>query len=137
MKKYVTEFIKRGLVFGGFGPIVVGIIYWIITLSTGIKFKGDEVLIGIVSTYILAFVHAGVSIFNQIEGWSISKSLAFHLLSLYIAYLSCYLLNSWIPFDWIVVLIFTGIFLLTYFIIWIVIYLIIRKTTSDLNKKIA
>ena len=137
MKKYVVEFFKRGMSFGGFGPIIAAIIYYIISLNIEIKFSGLEILVAVISTYLLAFIHAGASVFNQIEEWSISKSLAFHLSSLYFAYLGCYLINSWIPFDWIVVLIFTIIFLVTYFVIWIVVYFITKDIAKKLNKKIS
>ena len=137
MKKYVVEFFKRGMSFGGFGPIIAAIICYIISLNAEIKFSGLEILLAVISTYILAFIHAGASVFNQIEEWSISKSLAFHLSSLYFAYLGCYLINSWIPFDWIVVLIFTIIFLVTYFVIWIVVYFITKDIAKKLNKKIS
>ena len=136
MRKYVLEFFKRGLFFGGFGPIVLGIIFYIITINLNITFTGNEVLLGIVSTYLLAFIHAGSSVFNQIEEWNTSKSVAFHLGSLYLAYLSCYLVNSWIPFDWNVVLIFTLSFLVIYFVISIIVYIIVKGTARKLNDKL-
>ena len=67
MKKYVLEFFKRGLIFGGFGPIVLGIIYYIISLYEEVNLSGLEVLIAITSIYLLAFVQAGASVFNSIE----------------------------------------------------------------------
>lgn len=137
MKKYLVEFLKRGMMFGGFGPIIAGIILYVVSLNVGITFTGCEVFLAIISTYLLAFIQAGASIFNQIDGWSIPKSIGFHLGFIYLAYLGCYLINSWIPFDWIVVLIFTLVFLLTYFIIWFIVYAIIKNTTKNLNKKIA
>ena len=136
MKKYLKSFLLRGLIFGGFGPIVVGIIYYIISLTTEFSLGGKEMLIAITSSYLLAFVHAGASVFNQIEEWSTLKGLGFHFLTLYLAYVSCYLVNSWIPFDWVVVLIFTLIFVVAYFIIWLIIYLIIKNTTNKMNKNI-
>lgn len=137
MKKYAVEFLKRGMLFGGFGPILAAIIYYIISLSTDIKFSGSEILIGIISTYLLAFIQAGASIFNQIENWPIYKSLGIHMLTIYIAYLGCYLVNSWIPFYWDVVLIFTIVFIVTYLLIWTIVYIVVNKITKDLNKKIA
>lgn len=137
MKKYALEFIKRGMAFGGFGPIIAAIVYYFISLSIDVKFSGGEILVAIISTYLLAFVQAGASVFNQIEEWSILKSITFHLSFIYFAYLGCYLVNSWIPFDWIVVLIFTLIFLVSYFIIWFVVYIITKKTAKELNAKIA
>ena len=33
MNIYLKRFLQRGLVFGGFGPIIAGIVYYIISLS--------------------------------------------------------------------------------------------------------
>lgn len=137
MKKYVIEFLKRGLIFGGFGPIIVGIIYWIISLNDELILSGGEVLVSVVSIYLLTFIQAGSTVFNQIENWSITKALLCHLGLLYLTYLSCYLVNSWIPFEWSVVLIFTIIFVVSFFLIWIIVYLIVKNTTKKLNDKLA
>lgn len=137
MNKYVEEFLLRGMAFGGFGPIIASIVYFIISLCTeNFTLTGSEVLIGIVSTYILAFVHAGASVFNQIENWPIAKSLLIHLATLYVSYIGCYLVNSWIPFDWKVILIFTAIFVVTYLIIWFIVYLVVRNTSKKFNEKL-
>ena len=119
MNKYVKAFFHRGLIFGGFGPIVAGIIYLIISRCVdGFSVGGMEMFTAIVTTYMLAFVHAGASVFNQIESWSPMKSLSVHILILYVAYVICYLVNSWILFDWRVILIFTAVFVISYLIIW-------------------
>ena len=137
MNKYVEEFLLRGMAFGGFGPIIASIVYFIISLCTeNFTLTGSEVLIGIVSTYILAFVHAGASVFNQIENWPIAKSLLIHLATLYVSYIGCYLVNSWIPFDWKVILIFTAIFVVTYLIIWFIVYFVVRNTSKKFNEKL-
>lgn len=134
MKKYLKQFILRGLIFSGFGPLIAGIVYLILSFTLkDFILSGVEAFIGILSTYILAFVHAGASIFNQIEKWPVAKSLAFHLAILYIAYLGCYLLNSWIPFEIMVIVIFTAIFFLTYFIIWLIVYLVVKMTSKKMN----
>ena len=137
MNKYLKQFFLRGLMFGGFGPIIAGIIYFCISLSIdNFTLTGLEVLLGIISTYILAFVHAGVSVFNQIENWPIAKSLLLHMGTLYIAYILCYLVNSWIPFEPTVLLIFTGIFIAAYLIIWAIVYFSVKSTTKKFNKKL-
>ncbi len=137
MKKYVKDFFLRGMMFGGFGPIILGIIYLILSLTiNGFSLNGVEVFIAIISTYLLAFIQAGASVFNQIEGWSVAKSLFCHLSTLYIAYSLCYILNSWIPFEWTVLLIFTLIFIVTYFIIWLTVYFCIKATSKKFNKSL-
>lgn len=136
MNKYFKEFCLRGLIFSGFGPIITGIVLFCVSLKTELFLGGKEILAAIISTYLLAFVHAGASVFNQIESWSIPKSAGIHFLMLYLAYVSCYLVNSWIPFNINVILIFTAIFAVVYAVIWITVFLIVRKTTKKLNRKI-
>lgn len=135
MNKYVKEFLHRGLIFGGFGPVVVGIVFAILQYTVeGFSLGGTQVLLAIISTYLLAFVQAGVTVFNQIEHWSTVKSLLCHFGSLYAAYSVCYVANSWIPFDPMVLVIFTAIFVVMFFVIWTVVYLSVRAASRKFNK---
>ena len=137
MNKYVKEFFHRGLVFSGFGPIIFGIIIFIVSKTTdNLVLNAGEVLVGIVSTYLLAFVHAGASVFNQIEHWSTGKSLLCHLSTLYVAYSLCYVANIWIPFEPKVLLIFTLIFMVIYFVVWGIVYFTIKATSKNFNAKL-
>ena len=137
MKKYLKEFFRRGLMFGGFGPLVAGIIYFVVSKTSPSFFlNGTEIFSAILSTYILAFLQAGASVFNQIENWSLMKSLLCHFSTLFVAYTSCYLLNSWIPFDYRVILIFIGIFVVVYFTVWSIVYFSIKATSRKLNMKL-
>lgn len=121
--------------FGGFGPIVAGVVYLILSKTLdNFTLGGTEVFTAIVSTYLLAFVQAGASVFNQVEKWPIAKSLFCHFATLYAAYSLCYLVNSWIPFDWRIIGIFTAIFAAVYFIIWFTVYSIVRATSKKLNQ---
>ena len=134
MNKYLKEFLKRGLLFSGFGPAILGIVYLILGATVdGFSLGGNEVFLGILSTYLLAFLQAGASVFNQIEHWPIAKSTFFHFSCLYLAYSLCYVLNSWIPFDPRVLLIFTLAFIALYFLIWITVYISIKTVSRKLN----
>ena len=137
MNKYLKAFLHRGLIFGGFGPIVAGIVYAILSKTVdGFSLGGTETFMAIISTYLLAFVQAGVTVFNQIEDWPVPKSLLCHFVTLYVAYSVCYIVNSWIPFEPIVLLIFSLIFVVVYFIIWITVYLSIKATSKKINSKL-
>ena len=134
MNTTVKQFLLRGLVFAGFGPIIAGIVF--LTLSFTLEdfsLTGDAVFLAIFSTYVLAFLHAGASVFNQIERWPVAKSTFFHFLTLYVAYILCYLVNRWIPFEPLALLIFTAVFVLGYFIVWITVVLALRATERRLN----
>ncbi len=137
MNKYVKEFLKRGLLFGGFGCIIVGIVLWCIQLSgETIALDGGEGLLAIVSGYALAFVQAGASVFNQIENWPIAKSVGLHFGSIYTVYVLCYFINRWLPFRWGMVAMFTAIFVAVYAVVWVTVYLSTRKISRKLNEKI-
>ena len=136
-KKHVKNFFLRGLAFGGFGPIIAGIVFLMVSFTVkDFSLSGAEAFTAIISTYLLSFVHAGASVFNQIDSWSIPKSLLAHFSLLYISYILCYVINSWIPFEPMVLLIFTAIFVVTYFIIWFTVYAIIKSTGKKLNKNL-
>ena len=137
MNKYVKEFLHRGLMFSGFGPIIFGIIVFIVSKTTdNLVLNAGEVLVGIVSTYLLAFVHAGFSVFNQIEHWGIGKSLLCHLSTLYVAYSICYVINTWIPFEPKMLLLFTAIFMVIYFVVWGIVYVSVKATSKNFNAKL-
>ena len=134
MNKYLKEFLHRGLIFGGFGPIVTGIVFFIIERTVnGVTFDATQMLLAIVSTYLLAFIQAGATVFNQIEDWPLPKAVLCHFVSLYIAYSGCYLLNWWIPFEPMVLVIFSVIFAAAFFIIWLVVYLSVKATSRKMN----
>ncbi len=134
MNKYLKDFLLRGSIFGGFGPIVLGIVYFILSKSLNdFSLGGAEVLIGIISTYLLAFVQAGATVFNQIEHWSVPKSLFCHFGLLYAVYVFFYVVNSWIPFEWGVIGVFTAIFVLLFFAIWFTVYFAVKATQKKFN----
>ena len=135
--KYLKQFFHRGLIFGGFGPIIAGIVYLILSFTLeDFSLSGVEAFTAIISTYLLTFIHAGASVFNQIESWSVPKSLLVHFSLLYISYILCYVINSWIPFEPMVLLIFTAIFAVSYFVVWITVVLVIKSTVKKLNSKL-
>ena len=133
MKKYVKEFFHIGAMFAGLGPIIYGIIA--LTTPSSVS-DGKTVFIAIVSTYILAFLHAGASVFNRIEHWPLTKSAFFHMLTLYVSYLGCYLVNSWLAFDIMNVIWFTVIFVAIYAVVWIAVVVSIKTVSKKLNKNL-
>ena len=137
MNKYFIEFVKRGLCFFGFGPMVMGIVFWIIELAgVDLNLSGGQMLLAIVTVSVLAFVQAGSSVFHQIETWSPLKSALFQLSSIYIVYTATYLLNSWIPFMWEVIIIFTIVFIATYLLIWLIVVLVTKSIANKLNSNL-
>jgi len=137
MNRYFKEFLHRGLMFGGFGPIILGVIYAVLERTAeGFSLGGGETLVAILSIYALAFIQAGATVFKEVESWSLIKATFFHFTLLYAAYVTCYLINSWIPFDARVILLFTVIFVAGFFAVWAAVYVSVKLISRRLNSKL-
>ncbi len=137
MNKYLKEFFLRGMMFGGFGPIIMGIIYAVLqNTESGFSLDGGEVLLAIVSTYMIAFVQAGASVLNQIDTRYPLLMTGAHLSLLYVTYVGAYLVNSWIPFQIEALGIFTAVFVLVYAVVWVTVCLTVKAVSRKLNGKI-
>ncbi len=135
MKKNILEFIRRGLTAASFGPIVLAIIYLILKHDNVIDtLTVNQVCIGIFSLSALAFIAGGTNVIYQIEHIPLMVSILIHGVVLYISYLGTYLLNDWLEFGKIPLLVFTAIFVIGYLIIWAIIYMIIKKRTEKINE---
>ena len=135
MRKILLEFIRRGLVACGFGPVVLAILYLVLQHQAGLQMLSvHQVCIGIFSLTALAFVAGGMNVIYQIERMPLMVAIFIHGGVLYISYLAAYLLNNWLEWGITPVVIFTGIFVLSYLAIWAVIYSVIRRNTQKLNK---
>ena len=137
MNKYVRLFLHRGLIFAGLGPIVTSIVYIILEASgTEIVLTGLDVFKAIVTTYVIAFVHAGSSVFPQIEKWPLFKQIFFQGISIYLVYTIGYLINSWIPLNPVLIGIYSGCFFGIFGITWLIIYICTGAVTKKMNKKL-
>ena len=90
--------------------------------------------ISIISVTILAFVVAGISTIYQIESLPIVIAGLIQCLVIYLTYLVVYLLNGWINKS--IIIPFTIIFVSSFIVIWICIYLVTRKKVNNINNKI-
>lgn len=134
MKKIISDFFLRGLIASGIGPIVLGIIYLILQHHVGIEtLTINQVRIGIFSLSALAFLAGGMNAIYQIEQIPLMVAISIHGGVLYLSYLVTYLANGWLEWGIIPILVFTGIFVLGYFVIWAIIYFIIKKRTKKIN----
>jgi hypothetical protein len=126
---------RRGLAACGFGPIVLAVLYLILQQQGIVEnLTVNEVCIGIVSLFVLAFIAGGMNFIYQIEQLPLMVAILIHGGILYISYLGTYLLNGWLEWSGIPVLVFTGIFVGGYLVIWAVIYSIIKKNTDRINE---
>ena len=135
MKNFVSEFVRRGLTACGLGPIVLAILYLILNKTADIQvLTVEQVCIGIFSITLLAFIAGGMNAIYQIERLPLMVAILIHGGVLYISYLATYLINDWLKRDMISLLVFSAIFVVSYFVIWAIVYSIIKKNTNHLNE---
>ena len=131
MKRYILDFLRRGLAAMGFGPIVLAVLYLLLPVEA---LTVQEVSLGIFSLSALAFIAGGMNFLYQIERLPLMAAIAIHGSALYLSYLLTYLLNGWLERGWLPILVFSGIFAVGYLAIWAVIYAVIRRNTDRVNE---
>ena len=135
MKKFVLEFLRRGLIASGIGPIVLAIVYLILQQTAAVEtLSVNQVCIGIFSITALAFIAGGMNAIYQIERLPLMVAILIHGGILYISYLVTYLLNDWLDFGALPIIVFSAVFVVGYIVIWAIIYSIIKRNTEKLNK---
>ena len=135
MKKFILDFLRRGLIACGIVPVVFAILYLILKQTSDIEtLSVNQVCVGIFSITALAFIAGGMNAVYQIERLPLMAAILIHGVVLYAGYLCTYLLNDWLEWGVIPILVFSGIFVVGFVAIWAVIYSIIKRNTEKLNK---
>lgn len=135
MKTFWKEFLLRGLICAAGGPLVLAGIYGILGITGTIEvLSPKEVCLGIVTIALLAFIAAGMTAIYQMEQLPLPIMILLHGGALYFAYILTYLINGWLRNSLIPILVFTGIFVAGYALIWLVIYWIEKAKAEKLNK---
>ena len=135
MKKILLEFLRRGLAACGLGPIVLAIFYLILQHQGTVQnLTANQVCTGIFSLSALAFTAGGMNVVYQIERLPLMAAIAVHGSVLYFSYLATYLVNNWLEWGTAPILVFSGIFILGYLLIWAIIYSVIRRNTRRVNE---
>ena len=135
MKHHILDFIRRGMAACGIGPIVLAVVYLILQRNGQAQMLTvNQVCLGIFSLSALAFIAGGMNVVYQIERLPLMGAISIHGGVLYVSYLATYLLNDWLDWGTAPVLVFTGIFVVGYLLIWAVIYSIIKRNTDKINE---
>ena len=134
MKKIALEFVRRGMSACGLGPIVLAILYLMISKQSGAEtFTVREVCVGIFSLSALAFVAGGLNVLYRIERLPLMVAVLIHGVVLYISYLGTYLVNDWLSLGIVPILVFSAIFVVGYLVIWAIIYCVMKQRTERVN----
>ena len=133
MKKFWKNFCLRGIMFAWGGPVIMAIV-WLCLQSAGTvsELTVNQVVLGIFSTTLMAFVASGISVVYQMENLPKPFAALIQASVLYIDYLGIYLLNGWVPTDKIGM--FTLIFVAGFAVIWFSIYIPTRMKVAKMNK---
>ena len=135
MKQHILDFVRRGMVAMGIGPLVLAVLYWVFQRQGLLQtLTVRQVCTGILSLSALAFVAGGMNSIHQIERLPLMVGILIHGTVLYIAYLVTYLVNGWLEWGTAPVLVFTGIFVVGYLAIWAVIYAVVKRNTTRVNE---
>jgi len=129
----IKRFCMRGACFAWGGPIILAVIWAILKANGTIDMLSvNEVVLGIVSTTVMAFVAAGISFVYEIETLPKSFAALIQGTVLYVGYMGTYLLNGWLPVDKIWA--FTVIFIIAFIVIWLCIYIPTRHKVERMNR---
>ena len=135
MRKCIGEFMRRGLMACGLGPIVLAILYLVLYQQGVIEILTvNQVCLGIFSLAALAFIAGGMNVIYQIERLPLMIAILVHGGVLYISYLITYLLNDWLEWGIAPIMVFSSIFVGGYVVVWTVIYFSIKKKTENINE---
>lgn len=135
MKKVALGFLRRGVMSCGVGPIILAVLYLILHHNGVVEnVSVKELCVGIFSLSALAFIAGGINALYQLERLPLMAAILIHGSVLYVSYLVTYLVNGWLEWGRLPVLVFTGIFVVGYLVIWAVIYFVIKRKTKNLNE---
>ena len=138
MKRFICDFIHRGLIACGFGPIILSIVYAFIQVDGIIHtLTVNEVVLGILTSALLAFIAGGINAIYKIERLPIILAIFIHGIILYIDYVAIYLVNDWMKADFVPLAVFTVCFFAGFAIVWAMIYFHTKRNADKLNQKLA
>ena len=137
MRRFLLEFLKRGLMAAAGGPMVLAIVYGILG-ATGVatNLSPKEVCLGILTVTLMAFIAAGITAIYQTDRLPLISSIVIHGGVLYLDYLVMYLLNSWIQRSFTAICVFSGIFIAGFALIWVIIYFVTKHKTERINQNL-
>lgn len=137
MKKFVSNFMLRGLVACGFGPVVLAVVYLVLHQQGVVHTLAvTEVCMGIFSLFALAFVAGGMNAIYQIERIPVMLAILIHGVVLYVSYLIVYLVNDWLKWGFTPILVYSAIFVVGYLMIWAIIYSVNKRNAERINEQL-
>lgn len=137
MRRFLVEFLKRGLMAAAGGPVILAVVYGIIG-SSGVvsSLSPTEVCRGILTVTLMAFIAAGITAIYQTDRLPLISAIMIHGGVLYLDYLVIYLLNNWIQRSFTAISVFSAIFIAGFAFIWVMIYFVTKAKTERINRNL-
>ena len=136
MKQFIKEFLHRGALFCGLGPVIMAVIYIFLSAYGVAQTVTTATMVReILTSTLMAFIAAGISAVYTLEKLALSLAGLIQGSVLLLDYLLIYLLNGWIKPDPGVITVFIVIFITAFAAIWLIVYLVTRVQISKLNKE--
>lgn len=137
MKKFIKEFLHRGAIFCGLGPVIMAIVYIFLSAYGVVESVQVSTMIReILTSTLMAFIAAGISAVYTLDRLPLPLAGLIQGSVLFLDYILIYLLNGWIRPELPVILIFTAIFITVFAAIWLIIYTVTKRQISKINKEI-
>ena len=137
MKPLIKRFFQKGLPVAAGGPVILAVVYYFLgqygvieNLSVG------EVVRGILTVTVLAFMAGGIPVVYEVERLSRLAAALIHVLVLYADYILIYLMNGWLQYAKTPILVFTILFFVGFGIIWLFIYKGIQANVERMNREL-
>ena len=138
MKNLAKSFVVHGLFACGLGPVVFAIVYAVLNAVGAVsEVSVSEMVTGIVSVTVLAFIAGGISVIYKIERLPIFSAALIHGFVLYLSYVVIYLINGWLKGGITPLLVFTACFISGFALVWLIIYLTTKKSTDEVNSALS
>ena len=137
MKRFIKDFILRGLVASRFGPLILVTIYYGYQLTENVTSRPmAEININIISSLLMAFIADRIGAIFKVEKVPLGVATLIDAIVSYFDYLFFYLINNWISIMVKPLLVFTVIYIIGYTIIWLIIYKKVKSQVQKVNQRL-
>lgn len=137
MKRFIKDFILRGLVASRFGPLILVTIYYGYQLTENVTSRPmAEININIISSLLMALIADIIGAIFKVEKVPLGVATLIDAIVSYFDYLFFYLINNWISIMVKPLLVFTVIYIIGYTIIWLIIYKKVKSQVQKVNQRL-
>ena len=131
------ELVSKGVVRGLFG-FALGVIVGLVFLWAGSDggWGPLKIALHIILSGVQGMVAMGFTIAYEVESWSVTRCTVTHFIITFRTYFIIGFSLGWFPLDKAFTYILVGCMVVAYFMIWVIMYLISKKQTKELDDEL-